>query len=175
MSIGDYLKSNSRIVDTIKSTIDPNYNVEIPDRYSFGFTAGIENKLIVGFDYSYQDWSKVETINSNDAYDVDQYFNFGIEYIPNKYSLRNYIKRINYRAGAYLNNSYLKLNGEQIKNYGITFGLGFPIANQRTSINLSCSIGKKGTTASGLIEENYTAFGINLTLYDFWFIKRKFQ
>jgi len=175
MTIVDYLKSNSRIVDTITSSIDSKYNVEIPDRYSFGFTTGIENKLIVGFDYSYQDWSKVETINSNDTYDVDQYYNFGIEYIPNKYSLRNYFKRINYRAGAYLNNSYLKINGEQISNYGITFGLGFPLANQRTSINLSCSMGKKGTTDSGLIEENYTAFGINLTLYDFWFIKRKFQ
>jgi hypothetical protein len=175
MNIVDYLNSSSRSIDTIASSIDSKFNVEIPDRYSFGFTAGIEDKLIVGFDYSYQDWSNANTINSSDVYDVDQYFNLGIEYIPNKFSLRDYYKRINYRAGAYLNNSYLKLNGEQIKNYGITFGLGFPIANQRTSINVSCSIGKKGTTDSGLIEENYTAFGINLTLYDFWFIKRKFQ
>jgi len=174
LNIVDYLNNNYTI-DTIKSSVDSKYNVEIPDRYSFGLSAGVDNKLIIGFDYSYQDWSNVNSINDNDAYGVDQHFNFGIEYIPNKYTLRNYYKKINYRAGAYLNDSYLKLEGEQIRNYGITFGLGFPIANQRTSINISCAFGKRGTTSNGLIEENYTAFGINLTLYDFWFIKRKFQ
>jgi hypothetical protein len=42
-------------------------------------------------------------------------------------------------------------------------------------LNFSCSFGKRGTTENNLIEENYTAFGVNLTLYDFWFLKRKFQ
>lgn len=175
LSIVDYLETSFRRVDTIKSSTDENFNVEIPARFSIGLTAGIENKLIIGFDYSYQDWSEVDAINENDVYETDQYFNIGIEYIPNKFSLRNYYKRINYRAGAFLNNSYLNLNGEQINNYGITFGLGFPLANQRTSLNVSYTYGKRGTTSSGLIEENYSLFGINITLYDFWFIKRKFQ
>ena len=102
-------------------------------------------------------------------------FKLGFEYIPNKYSIKQYHKRINYRAGLYLNNSYIKIDNNQIQNYGITFGLGFPISNQRTSLNFSCTIGKRGTTENNLIEENYTALGVNLTLYDFWFIKRKYQ
>ena len=67
------------------------------------------------------------------------------------------------------------LKNTDIKNYGITFGFGFPIDNQRTCVNLSCTLGKRGTTDNGLIEENYALFGINLTLYDFWFFKRQIQ
>ena len=175
VNVIDYLAHYSSKYDTISSSVDNNYKIEVPARYSVGFTTGIKNKLVVGFDYSYQDWSNIESLNVNDNFGTDESFNFGLEYTPDKFSLRNYYKRINYRAGMYLNNSYLKLNNEQIKNYGITFGLGFPVGNQRTSLNLSCSMGKRGTTENGLIEENYTSFGINLTLYDFWFIKRKFQ
>ncbi len=174
VNVVDYLAYYSSKFDTI-SSVTSNIKVEIPARYSVGFTAGIKNKLTVGFDYTYQDWSNIESFNTSDNFDVDESFKFGFEYTHDKYSLRNYYKKISYKAGMYLNNSYLKLNNEQIKNYGITFGLGFPIANQKTSLNLSCTIGKRGTTDNGLIEENYTAIGINITLYDFWFIKRKFQ
>ncbi|MCD4832766.1 MAG: hypothetical protein K8R31_03150 [Bacteroidales bacterium] len=174
VNVVDYLAYYSSKFDTI-SSVTSNIKVEIPARYSVGFTAGIKNKLIIGFDYTYQDWSNIESLNNSSNFETDESFKFGLAYTPDKYSLRNYHKKISYKAGMYLNNSYIKLNNEQIKNYGITFGLGFPIANQRTSLNLSCTIGKRGTTDNGLIEENYTAFGINITLYDFWFIKRKFQ
>lgn len=175
INIIDYLASNSKNVDTIASSVTNNYKVDVPARYSIGFTTGIKNKLTLGFDYSYQDWENIKSLNVNDNFGTDQSFNFGFEYIPNKFSLRDYYKKINYRAGAYLNSTYLKLNDKQINNYGITFGLGFPLTNQRTSLNLSYSYGKRGTTTNGLIEENYHTFGINITLYDFWFIKRKFQ
>ena len=175
INVIDYFARNRSKFDTISHSVTNNYKIEVPARYSVGFTAGIKNKLVIGFDYSYQDWSNIKSLNINDNYGTDESFNFGLEYIPNKFTLRNYLKKINYRAGFYLNKSYLNLNNEQIKNSGITFGLGFPIANQKTSLNFSCSIGKRGTTDNGLIEENYTSFGINLTLYDFWFIKRKFH
>lgn len=175
INVIDYLANYGSKIDTISSSITNNYKVEVPARISVGLTAGIKDKLVIGFDYSFQDWKNIQSLNVNDNFGTDESYNLGLEYIPNKFSLRDYYKRINYRAGAYLNNTYLKLNGEQIKNYGITFGLGFPIANQRTSLNLSYSYGKRGTTANGLIQENYSTFGINITLYDFWFIKRKFQ
>ncbi|MFO7827370.1 MAG: hypothetical protein R6V23_02005 [Bacteroidales bacterium] len=175
INVIDYLAYYQSDFDTITSSTNYNYKVEVPARYSVGFTAGIKNKLTVGMDYSFQDWSDIESLNVNDNFATDQTINFGVEYTPEKYALRNYLRRINYRAGAYYNESYLKLQGEQIKNYGITFGLGLPLANQKTSLNLSCTYGNKGTTNNGLIQENYFSFGFNITLYDFWFIKRKFN
>ncbi|MDA3952059.1 MAG: hypothetical protein PF485_00295 [Bacteroidales bacterium] len=175
INVLDYIANSALLLDTISSSTTNNYKIEIPAKYSIGFTTGIKDKLILGFDYSYQDWSKVGITTENSNLVVDENFKIGVEYIPNRRSIKDYYKRVNYRAGLYLNNSYIKINDEQIKNYGITFGLGFPIYNQRTSLNFSCTLGKRGTTNNSLIEENYTAIGINLTLYDFWFIKRKFQ
>ncbi|MBU8891290.1 MAG: hypothetical protein KOO66_00815 [Bacteroidales bacterium] len=177
INVIDYLNNyqNVNVYDTISSVTDNNYKLEIPAKYSVGFTFGKKNKLVIGMDYSYQDWSNITSLNNNDNFDTDQLFNFGFEYTPNIFALRNYLKKISYRTGFYYNNSYLRLESKQINNYGITFGLGFPIGNQRTNINMSYTLGKRGTTSNGLIEENYSSFGINLTLYDFWFIKRKFQ
>lgn len=175
VNVLDYLANPRSKIDTISSSVDNNYKLEIPAKYSIGFTTGIKDKLMLGFDYSYQDWSKVGITTDNSSFDVDETFKFGIEYIPNILSIRDYYKRVNYRAGLYLNDSYIKINNEQIRNYGITFGLGFPIANQRTSLNISCAFGKRGSLENNLIQENYTAIGVNLTLYDFWFIKRKYQ
>ncbi len=175
ISVIDYLANYRSKYDTITNTENTNYKVKIPQRFSVGFTAGIKDKLTIGVDYSYQDWSNIQSLNINDIFTTEQTIRVGAEYIPNKRALRNYLNKINYRAGFYYNNSYLQLQGEQIKNYGITFGLGFPIANDKTSLNISCTYDNKGTTNNGLIEENNLFFGVNLTLYDFWFIKRKFN
>ncbi len=171
----DYLANVTNLKDTISSSVDHNFKVEIPQRFSIGISGGIKNKLTLGFDYSYQDWSNVNSLNIDNSFAKDESFNVGVEYVPDMFSLKNYYKRIYYRAGMFLNNSYLNLNGKQIQNYGITFGLGLPVVNGRTSLNISYTYGKRGTTNNGLIEENYSLIGINLTLYDFWFIKRKFQ
>jgi len=170
----DYLALYTNFADTVKSTVNNNYNIEIPTKLSFGLSGGIKNKLTAGFDISIQDWTGIKTLDmdGNSAKDIN--YNFGVEYIPNKFALRNYINLINYRAGFYYNTGHLKLNNEQISSYGITFGVGLPIAN-KTTINLFYNYGVRGTTNNGLIEEKYHLFGINLTLYDFWFLKYKYE
>lgn len=183
LNIKEYLNQYGSTVDTISSSVDKNYKITIPERYSFGFTVGIIDKLTIGMDYSLQNWSSSSIFDINNTESIkdrvkltnDQYINFGLEYIPEKYSYNNYLKRINYRLGMYYNKSYLQMFDNQINNYGITFGLGLPIINKKTSLNLSCTIGSRGTTNDNLIKENYTTFGINFTLYDFWFFKRKYQ
>jgi hypothetical protein len=49
--------------------------------------------------------------------------------------------------------------------------LGLPIGLSK--INLGVELGKRGTTTSGLIEENYVNVTVGLSLSDLWFIKRK--
>lgn len=174
VTVIDYVDLANKL-DTLSSSSEKNYKIDVPARISVGFTTGIKNKFTVGFDYSQQDWSDIESFSSLDSYTLDQTFNVGLEYIPNLFALRNYLKVISYRAGFYYNNSYIKINNKQINNYGITFGLGLPIVNNKTRLNVSYTYGKRGTTSNGLIEEKYSMIGVNLTLYDFWFLKRKFQ
>ncbi|MCG8411358.1 MAG: outer membrane protein transport protein [Bacteroidales bacterium] len=160
-------------IDTI-SLNEQRKTIEIPAKYSIGFSTGIKDKLIIGFDYSQQDWSNAKTFNSDKNYTLDQKFNLGVEYTPNKDALRNYFKVISYRAGLYFNKNYLKLNNKQINSYGISVGIGMPII-ANTKLNISYTYGKKGTTDNRLIQETYSLIGVNLTFYDIWFFKRKFQ
>jgi hypothetical protein len=82
---------------------------------------------------------------------------------------------VTYRAGFNYENTGLIINNESINNYGITFGLGLPLGGSFSNINVGFEYGKRGTTNSGLIEENYTNVFISLSLNDRWFVKRKYE
>ena len=86
------------------------------------------------------------------------------------------MQRVSYRAGYRMTNSYISVNGEQLKNFGITFGLGLPLNRYSGStLGFSVELGKNGTTRNNLIEENYAIITLNLSLHDKWFYKRKFD
>jgi hypothetical protein len=42
-------------------------------------------------------------------------------------------------------------------------------------INIALEAGQNGTTAKGLIKENYYILHINLSLHDIWFLKPKYD
>jgi hypothetical protein len=92
-------------------------------------------------------------------------------YVPKYDSFSNYLSRIIYRGGFRYENTGLVINNQSINDYAVTFGLGLPVGLSK--INLGVELGKRGTTTSGLIEENYINVTVGLSLSDLWFIKRK--
>ncbi len=167
--------NNSSLLDTVIAPNTTKSDVTIPINIGFGISAGIKEKLTIGIDYNKQNWSGNSPFNTNNNFEDQTSIRIGTEYIPNKYSLRNYLKRIRYRAGGFYTNSYLKIGDEQINNFGISFGVGLPTNNNKTVFNLTCELGKNGTTNNNLIKENYTFIGFNITFYDIWFFKPKYQ
>ena len=156
-------------IDQVSSSSD--FTSQYPSGYRAGFT--LQNpKLIVGADFKYQNWSDVnEFDNLNDSYSMQA----GLEYTPDRQALRNYFKRVNYRLGGYYKQSYLTINNQDLKDYGITFGLGIPLKYNKTKFNVAVQLGRRGTTDQNLIEENYAIINFNITFYDFWFIQQKYQ
>jgi hypothetical protein len=65
--------------------------------------------------------------------------------------------------------------GDHLKDFGITFGMGLPLKRSKTSFNLAFEWGQRGTTDNSLIKENYMRLTMNLTLHEYWFMKRKFD
>lgn len=147
----------------------------VPSNIGVGFTFRYSEKLIVGADYYWQNWSEALFYGENDSLQDSRSFNAGLEFTPNRYALRNYLNRISYRIGGHYYNTYLQLQGEQLKNFGISFGVGLPLNRTRSMINLSFELGKRGTREQDLIEERYGMISFSLTLYDVWFIKQKFD
>lgn len=161
--------------DTIYYEEFPKSSIDFPRNISAGLTVAYKDNFMGGLEYSSQDWSNAKFLNVSDSLSKSQTFRFGAEYTPNPLDLRSYLKRISYRAGFYYTSTYLQLRGNQINDYGITFGVGLPFRRTNTSFNLSFELGKKGTLSNNLVEERYGIINVGFTFYDFWFVKRKFD
>ena len=149
--------------------------ITYPGNLGLGISFGIKNILTVTGDYYMQDWSKSMIMGRSDSLVNSNSTHFGLEYTPSPASIRSYLGRVHYRFGSYLTNSYISIRGEQIKDYGMTFGVGLPLRNTKTTFNIGSVIGQRGTLNNNLIKENYVIMHIGITLHDIWFYKRKYD
>jgi hypothetical protein len=77
--------------------------------------------------------------------------------------------------GARYNQTYLNLYGQSINEFGISFGLGLPLPRSLTTIDLSLEVGRGGTTAKNLIQETFVNFTVGVSIYERWFVKRRYN
>ena len=146
--------------------------ITYPRNIGIGLSLGIKDKLLLTGEYSTQEWSKAIVLGISDSLVNSNSMNFGIEYTPgNKGSVKKYFNRIHYRLGGYYSNSYLRLRENEILDYGITFGVGLPFRNTKTTFNLGFVYGQRGTLKNNLIKENYGIVNFSMTLHDLWFLK----
>jgi hypothetical protein len=162
--------------DTLKHSTEEKGSIQFPLTYGFGLTYVKTDKLELNLDYYHQTWSKATFFGSINPVLTDlNKFAAGAEWIPDKNSIRSYTHRIAFRAGMKYERSYLILNGQQINDFGISFGVGLPIYRSYSTINLAAEIGKRGTREANLISENYAKLNLSVNLHDLWFIQRKYD
>ena len=175
--------SSSSLSDTLEYSPESKSFIKLPSTFGIGLSYSKINKLEINADYYYAGWSKAtffgEKLYNPVTDNVDlvnqSRISAGFEYIPEAFSIRSYFKRVRYRAGIHQESSYLKLNNHQIKEFGVSFGAGFPFPKSKSTANFALEFGKKGTTTDNLVRNNYTKFSLYLNLYDYWFVKRKFD
>lgn len=162
-------------VDTI-SYENSNNRASLPQTIRAGISFGKINKFTAGIDYSISKWSKA-IIPGSEGFTADtKTLQFGAEYIPDMYSNYSLLKRLEYRIGGHVGDNYLILNGEQVKEYGASLGIGIPLRKSFNKANLFVDFtNKKGSGSATPHSENYITFGISLNLYDFWFLQRKYD
>lgn len=166
----------SALVDTIQFRPESKDMIKLPSTFGVGLSYNKVNKLEINADYYYAAWSKSTFYGATDPVLTNQSrFSAGFEYIPEMFSIRSYVKRIKYRAGVHYENSYLILNNHQIKDTGVSVGAGIPFPKSKSTANIAFELGKQGTTEDDLVRNIYTKFSIYLNLYDYWFMKRKFD
>ena len=168
--------TTSPIIDTIRNVESTVGGLTLPLSYSAGFTYAYKNKYTIGADVYHQKWSSASFMGETSQYMTNSTrYSAGFEIVPDEFSIRSYWARAQYRLGCFYENSYLTINGQQIKGYGATFGFGLPLSRSRSFLNLSAELGKLGTANNNLIKETYAKFTFHLMLQDRWFIKRKFD
>lgn len=153
-------------------------DLTIPSKFSFGAGIGVPRKWFIGTEYTTQKISEFSNplyTNGATTYEDASTISIGGFYIPQYNSYTSYLKRIVYRAGMRQEKTGLNVNGESINEFGMSFGVGLPMSGGISNANLGFEIGKRGTTDSNLIQENFINLHISLSLNDRWFEKRKYN
>ena len=150
-------------------------------------------KYMAAVEYEFQAWGSgnngrfAESMNNGMAVKyVDTHTaKVGFAYTPNRFDVRNYLKRISYRVGFRYSNYYQEYNGCAIPQYAVTAGFGFPLKFMGTSsIDVSLEYGLRGSHALmndspkiGMIRQDYFKVGVGFSLFgeDYWFVRPKYD
>ena len=156
-----------------------NGKIKMPKSIGGGFSFEKDDKWLIAGDVYWQNWEKFNLFGKGDSLKNSLRASLGVQLIPNATDFNSYFKRVRYRFGVAVNNTYLQLNGKQLSDFGVSFGAGLPLRKSQTDIskgivNIGIEIGKRGTTDMNLIREDYIRFTMSLSIYDIWFRKQKY-
>lgn len=162
--------------DTITSEVVENGNVKLPSSFGIGLSYNVKDKLSATAEYYNTRWSEAAVYGSTGMLASTSSIRAGVEYTPDRFSIFNFFDRVDYRLGGHMSENYLLINGEQLKEFGITFGAGIPMARSWSKLNLYFDwTSRGGSLSNGLHRENCFTIGLSLNLYDYWFMKAKYE
>jgi len=151
----------------------------LPSKFGGGLGLHYKDKFIVGFDYVRENWSdvsvddKAKIFLGEGEFKNNETYALGFEYIPNKRSLRSYFDVVSYRLGVHYADSYLKIDGESVDDYGISLGLGFPLRRSTMYVNVALDLGRRGNNT--IVEEDYAKLSVSFSIFSKWFFKQKYE
>lgn len=179
------IKFNGAIIesDTLVNNVEG--DVIIPSGFGVGFSISKGFKWMVGLDAGVKNDENLVVFGESKASRKTTYIRLGTEITPDAFTVDNYFQRMTYRFGARYQKLPYLINGMEINDFGINFGVSLPIVPSAgsnavlnkgfSSVDLSIGFGKQGNVESHLLEEEYIKFKFGITFNDKWFVKRKFN
>ena len=166
-------QSGNSTTGTTTSTRDTIATCGIPATFGAGVTYVYDERLTVGADVMFQNWSKVSYMNNDEAFCDRGRISVGAEYLPNPMG-RSYLSHVKYRLGAYYSRPYYKIDGVRAADeYGVTAGFGLPIPRTRSLLSLSAQYVRTKGTRAAFLNENTLRVCVGVTFNERWFFKRK--
>ncbi|MDR2497300.1 MAG: hypothetical protein LBD21_09265 [Tannerellaceae bacterium] len=165
----DISKTGSLAGDTVSIS---NQVFDIASSLGFGLSYVKQNKLTLAADFLYQPWSGARFFDNTGQFQNRMRAALGLEYIKD-YSSRNFFNKTRYRAGVHYGNSYLQINNKGYNEIGASFGLGIPLIDNRSLLNIGFEYVQVKPEVKTLIDERYFRITINYTFNEGWFYKFK--
>ena len=189
-SVTDYkISTGSLVSDTLRYAVNDfsKDKVSLAGDFSVGVSLRGAERWRAEVDYTRSDWrgtgidqvagfanKSLSTFTATAA----QSIRGGFEFIPNVNDVRYYLRRVSYKAGAYFNQEYFLLDGNQIHSYGVTLGFTLPINNQNTRMNNGVSVavdfGQRGSLKGNQVRERYIGLTVGMNAFDIWFQKNRY-
>ena len=163
------------LVDTVFYGVNDTAKLTMPQGFGVGFAFQKKNSWCFGVDFDWMQWSKFAREGVNDSLNDSWRVSAGFEYVPNHTSISNYFRRITYRAGGFYEQTFLYLRGHALNKMGITLGASLPLPKTLSKVNLGLEVGRSGTKQDGLIQESYVRFDVGISVFERWFMKRKYK
>lgn len=148
-----------------EESIDGRYSTP----YSLGVGLGLtlNERLHIEVDGTYQPWSKAKYAgikgDLNDRYKIAA----GMQFVPNPRG--SYFRRAHYRVGAFYNRDYLRVRGNELKDFGIGAGIGLPVPGFKTIVNVGLEWRHRQGSPAALIKENYLNITLGVNFNEMWF------
>ena len=169
-------------VDSIYEKIDERGEMIYPASYTMGFvidhTENTGKGWMLGVDYVTTQWDNYLLFKERDAVKTNSQIRVGGQLRPKP--AETYFSNVAYRAGFFVGTDYVNVEKE-LPQFGLTFGLGLPIANysaisrsQFTVVNLGFEYSKRGKN-DNLLKENLFRISAGLNFSDLWFNKRRYD
>ncbi len=143
------------------------------------------SRLMVEFDFTFQEWSKAKYAPIVDLDDPSKIvfagmnfnnrtrFALGAEYVPDMRG--SYGKRVAYRIGGYYSSDYLSIRNNSVREYGVTAGVGLHTPGDKTLINIGLEWKHRDSHPVSLVSENYLNITVGINFNEVWFWQRKIR
>lgn len=142
----------------------------LPAQYGAGLSL-TNGRFTALADYRMSDWSGSNANQGDYVYTKSQRVAGGLEYSFYKYYMASRVEGMSLQLGANYQNSYMKIKGQDIRDFGVTAGVSMP-AGSTLRYYIGLEVGQRGTQQRSLIRENFVNVVFSLSMRDLWFFKR---
>lgn len=158
----------SQLLDTL---LEDKGAFRLAPSYGAGFALSKVQKWIVTVEIKYADWNRVTFLTRGQK--VGSHFRVAVggEWIPNLESSR-YWQWIHFRGGFSYTQGPLEVNGERVKGYSLTAGIGFPFKKNFSMVNLGGELSQMGKNRSPLVLDKRVRFYFGVSFNELWFVKK---
>jgi hypothetical protein len=153
-------------------------HLQAPQTFRFGLAFEKPRHYVFVADFMHDIWSKTRVFGTVTPLSNTWRGAIGTEWIPNSNGIE-YTSYMRFRAGAYVRQMPFNLDGAQVRDVGLTMGIGWPVLRKearytRPLINTNFSIGTRQIPSGSGYHELYVNFTLGLVLNDSqWFVRYK--
>ena len=148
--------------------------IKLPVDMVLGIGLQFKDKYLFTADYDRSDWRNALVNVDPSGLALNQSYHVGLEIAP-KYDSQRLGQTRRYRFGAFYQTGYMVISGTQISTYAASFGMAIPIRKDRNTMNFAVEAGRQGSLQNNLIVVSYVKLNWSFSLWERWFIPRKYD
>ena len=167
------------LIDTVAYNMD-DAKITIPQGFGVGVSLQKGNDWAIGADFNWMQWSKFARQGKIEDLQDSWMASVGAEFTPKHTSISGYFSRVTYRFGGFYEHGFVNLLGNDgldhsINKVGVTAGMSLPLPRTQSKVNMALEAGQYGTREGGLIQERYAKVSVGVSVFEHWFMKRKYK